>query len=179
MHVRQKIRVRVAIIAIFACSLVTVALLWESGFQKFPIRALFEVQHLGAKAALDFRADKSRVHLFQLAFGFSNTTERERLRTLVGHNRQRLAIRNGSTPLPIAVHMTLTRLDSSEVSKVYDKSIFNIEGTGFSASEFFMQIDKAVLDPGEYRVNIESLSGLPELSQVPASLLVTIYPIWG
>jgi hypothetical protein len=156
-----------------------VASLRESGLQKFPTRIAFGVQHQGSKATLDFRADKTRAYLFQLAFGFADAAGRERLRGLVGRDSRRAAIRDGNAILPISLHMTLARLGSPAETIIYDRTVADMRGTGFTAKEFVMQIDRVALDPGDYRVNVESLRELPELADVPISLLVTIYSTVG
>ena len=122
----------------------------------------------GVVADFDIRVTWHDIYHFQIYFGFpaGEQDERERVRKIVGGLHEATLV---STP----VKLTILKKQTQNEQIVYQKIIEDLEGNGFSSSEFIKTIGHCDLKRGKYRFVLESLAQPQEYASIPTTFVIT------
>jgi hypothetical protein len=135
-----------------------------------PLVLPFAAAHKGTVLTTDFQATEDRIHLFLLLF-----KEKSVLPQYMGSGgydpKARKRLDNG---LPIPLRLTVSRLDPSEASPLFDKEFFELELQGMSATDYSKMITAIKLSPGNYRVRLEALRDIPELAEASIKFVIGV-----
>lgn len=135
----------------------------DTGLPTPPIILPFEVWKAGVKVGLAFRIEEPNTYRFKLQFRFNDPAERERVARLVGHPDDRGIL----IPLRIRVDRI-----SAEEEIILDKQVSQLALYGFTADRFDKKIVDTKMQPGYYRLNIESLQNNPALQGTQIDLAI-------
>ena len=134
-----------------------------------PLTLLFEVQKAGNKVETEFRVDKQQYYSFGIELNFKrgDAVDRERVKKLAGDHQ---IDKNGQLTDPgikMPLKLIIRAVDNSEERIIFDKEILEQKLWENRSSSFVKLIDSEILQPGRYRISVESLKDLPELIGTP------------
>jgi hypothetical protein len=137
---------------------------------KPPFFVPFEAQKAGNTFTTELRVVEHRNYIFSLALGTKEGGSMEdtiRIHKLAGEFGRD---KNGKLVWPgisIPLKLKVSIVESSGERIIYDKEIHETEMIGTSERGFAKLIDYIELKPGLYRIDIQSLKDIPELTESP------------
>ena len=138
-----------------------------------PISLPFDVQKAGRKVDAVMHVKNCHHYGFTLRFGFkeNDQSDRARVKRLVGGyetDASGMAIEPGI--------LTPVRLKVSEITATGERLVFEKEGapilTSWGANNFGKRIGETLLQPGIYRISLETLLDTPEYAGIPVQLTI-------
>ena len=171
-------------IFVSACELATVVVnvtaaiikdsIYPQAYLKVPIQAGVK----GTVLETQFRALTTKHYTFYLDLHFpeGDRQARERVRKLSGtgqYNKSGPGARQIDTGLPIPIRLSVGRADDpdSEWSIINDVFIHH-DLESYSANSYRKIIAGALFARGTYRVRVEALQDIPELSDIPVTFVM-------
>ena len=138
----------------------------EPELPKPPISFPFLAWKAGEKLDFQFRIKEQRLYEFSITIYHKKDDyeDRERIRKLVGtYGRDSSGkIDNPGVSIPLA--LKVIREDSDQGKIIIDETIYELEKYAHNGDSFSKMITEVILEPGNYRCQIESLSNIPEFA---------------
>jgi hypothetical protein len=130
-----------------------------------PLILPFEVQKAGNKVETPLKIVKQREYIFSLLFSYKKGDEidRARVRKLTGGYE---VVKSGKVMepgIPTPVKLRVIAIEATGEKLVYEKETDPIL-TSWGGDSFAKNIAYVVLQPGDYRIRVESLKDAPELA---------------
>jgi hypothetical protein len=145
-----------------------------------PISIPFSLAEKGFSIAKDFAAVKRTYgYTFSLDLGIEENNEEQlhRLAKLWGgpssYNRKE-SLELKPVGIAIPVRLSVSRIDGTEESIVYEKDFFQLASWASSRTELSKLIAVVQLQPGHYRVHLVALDAVPELAATQITLRILI-----
>ena len=140
--------------------------------------------HAGVKGSVvetQLHASTTKNYTFYLDLHFreGDQQDRERVRKLAGtgaYDRSGPGARQIDTGLRIPVHLSVGRVGAVTQWSILDADFASHDLEGFTAGYYSKIIAGARLEPGDYRVRLEALQNIPELSDIPVSFNIHVRP---
>ena len=134
----------------------------------------FAVQRQGSRFATELEVTEAKTYTLTLRLGFkeNDPADRKRVRALAGGGGRD---KNGNLLEPgleIPVRLTIVGIKPSAEKPLLEKTYLVKEQQGFTASSFSQLIDQVHMQPGIYRMSVESVQDIPELEGVPVSFAI-------
>lgn len=145
---------------------------------KPPLIVLFAIHKAGTVATTELRIVEHRIYYFDLRLGFkeNDPEDKRRVRKLAGgFGRDK----NGKLLDPgisIPLKLTINIVDSSGERLLLEKEIREEEMYAYGTDAYLKKISRIALKPGYYRISVESLEDIPELSKTSVSLGIGFNP---
>lgn len=132
---------------------------------KPPIKLPFEVQMAGSKVETEMRIVERKQYSFALQFSYreGDQEDRTRVRKLVGSYEKD---RNGNlidAGIPTPLRFKINIIDAAGERPMLEQEIQVLELTSWGGDSFGKIFAFVTLDPGHYRVSVESLKDAPEI----------------
>ena len=134
-----------------------------------PITLPFPLQKAGARIEIDVRIVEDRSYRFVLMFMFKTPEERKRIFDLVGgpYNDTDIKGRLVRPGVTVPIHLTVRTIRSGKPDELLRDERYLTEGReAYSANAFYRFFGSIGLEPGQYRVTVETLQDVPELAGV-------------
>lgn len=141
---------------------------------KPPLILPFEVQKAGSKVETELEVIEHREYIFSLRFGFKKNDEvdRARVKKLVGDDGQ---LKNGDPGIPTPLRFKINVIDATGERPMLEQEISELRLRSWGGDSFDKHIAYVILEPGHYRISIESLKDAPELVGTPIALGIGFY----
>ncbi len=128
----------------------------------------FEAQKAGAKIEVEFRAREHRGYYFILSFMHKkfDRTESDRIHKLLGREWKN---KNGELTIPgipTLLRLRIYEVDAAE-EPIFEEDIQTFGITSAGSDSVDRDIAMVILQPGRYRISVESLKDVPELIGIP------------
>ena len=134
-----------------------------------PISFPFLAWKAGEKLDFQFRIKEKYLYEFSIDIYYKEQAkddyeDMERVRKLVGtYGRDSTGkIKNPGISIPLK--LKVIREDNDEAKTIINETIFELEKYAQGGNSFSKMITEAVLEPGNYRCQVESLSDIPEFA---------------
>ena len=141
-----------------------------------PLVIPFEAQRAGARVTQQFRIVKKKSYLFYLRLRVKDQTERRRLWALMGGQRHEKTGPAGEVVLPIPLHFRVEAVSPNASAVLFDLDVSDLALLSWSSDSLSKLIAEIPLEPGNYRVVVESFADIPELTGTPISFEIGSYP---
>lgn len=130
-----------------------------------PFRLPFAVHKAGTMVETKVRITEHRPYIFSLCFNFKkdDQVDRARVKKLTGDPWPH---KHRDTGIPTPLRLKISVIEPAGERLLVDKEISELKFNSFGASFFRKEIDQVELEPGQYRISVESLSNVPELADV-------------
>lgn len=146
---------------------------------KQPIFLPFAVAQKGTVLTFDFEAVENNLYTFILTFQLNDdAVTRAGVAKFMGDGgydpKTHKRLNNGQ---PIPLRLTISNLNSSSDIPIFDKVIIEEELEAFrgDAKGFSKIIDRIKLSSAKYRVHVEALRDIPELTATPIEFGIYIH----
>jgi hypothetical protein len=132
----------------------------------------------GVTIDTNIRIYSTNFYQFYLILHFKehDPQDRNRVQSLAGTGQTDASGRPINNGLPIPVRLILSRVEGDNIESLIDETFFEQRLESHGANSFSKIITGRTLDPGEYRIRLESLQNIPELSDVSVSFNVHAPP---
>ena len=139
---------------------------------KPPIVLPFAVEKAGNKVETEMRIVEHREYTFSLQFSYKegDQADRARVKRLVGDDMQD---KNGDPGIPTPLKLKVSVIEPAGGRVIVDKEIQKLRLRSWGGDSFDKHIDYIKLEPGHYRVSIESLQDAPDLTGIPVALVIS------
>jgi len=137
-----------------------------------PLVLPFEVQKVGSKVETELRIVKRRQYVFSLQFRFNknDAADRARVKKLVGEDGQ---FKNGDPGISTPLRFKISVIDAEGERPMLEQEISELRLRSWGSDCFDKHIDYVMLEPGYYRISVESLKAVPELDGTLTAFVVT------
>jgi hypothetical protein len=166
---RNKTRLSISFILLFLFTLLITGC-EGSGKQKeptLPIKLPFAVHKAAATVSTELRIIEKREYPFFLIFMFNpqDRADEKRVRKLVGGlSINNFTGRNADPGIPISLKIVISTIDTSGERLLLEKEVVTEGSISYGSNSFDRLIGLIELAPGLYRVTVQSLKDIPELS---------------
>jgi len=134
-----------------------------------PISFPFSAWKAGERLDFQFRIKERRLYEFSIGIYYKERAkddyeDRERVRKLVGiYDRDSTGkIKNPGVLIPLT--LKVTQEDDNQGKVIIDNKFYELKYSGHSVGYFSKNITSIILEPGNYRCQVESLSDIPEFA---------------
>ncbi|WP_291987229.1 DUF5625 family protein [Candidatus Accumulibacter sp. ACC007] len=140
-----------------------------------PLTWPLDMQKSGDKIDAKFRVVDHREYSLGLEFGFMNDNQedRERVRKLVGDDGQFI---NGDPGVPTPLRVKILEIRESGDKPFFEQELQISRLRSWTGNTFVKHIAYVRLNPGNYRVRVESLKDVAELAGMPLFFSIGFYP---
>lgn len=137
-----------------------------------PITLPFPLYKAGARIETDIRIVEDRSYRFVLMLMFKTSDERKRISELVGDSYTVTDIRGRPVRPGVTapIHLTVYTIQDGAPDKILRDERYLTEGReGFSANSYYRFFASIGLEPGLYRVTVETLQDVSEFAGVESN----------
>lgn len=136
-----------------------------------PIKLSFEVQKAGNRVETEMRIVERKQYSFRLKFLYKDNDEGDRVRVkkLVGEDGQ---FKSGDPGIPTPLRFKISAIDSTGEKPMLEQEITEMRLTSWGSGSYDKIFAFVTLNPGHYRVSVESLKDAPELVGTTVAFMI-------
>lgn len=136
----------------------------------------FEVQKAGNRIEVEYWAREHRGYHFQLLLGYKkrDAVDAERVGKLAGGGARDKNGKSINPGVPILLRFKIYVIDTAGERLMLEQEISELNTTGAGSGSYYSEIAMVILEPGRYRISVESLKDVPELVGTPVIFSIGI-----